>query len=227
MRQSIKFLLITALIFFLAAPGLFAQNAAQAVIRELSGTVELKQPGATAWQPATRGQTLTGDTVVSTGFRSNAIIALGNSMLTVQPLTRLTLAELSRAQNVERVEINLTTGRVRAEVKPPVGSRADFTISSPSATASVRGTTFEFDTINLTVSEGTVSFAGASGVPVIIDAGGLSSVDERSGRAASAVETLLAELKPALPVTWESTTSDRPVEIPADNTGQVTAIVKF
>ena len=227
MRRSTIVLIMTAGFFLITAYGIFAQSAPQAVIREMTGTVELKQAGAVNWEPAVRGQTLTGDTAVSTGFRSTALITLGDSTITVQPLTRLTLAELSRSQNTEKIELNLSTGRIRAEVRPPAGSTANFTVTGPSATASVRGTTFEFDTLNLTVSEGTVSFAGKSGAPVLVDAGGLSFVDERSGRAAPTAELMQAELRPELPVALPSLTPDRPAEIPRENTLDVNVIIRF
>lgn len=50
-------------------------------------------------------------------------------------------------------------------------------VTSPSATASVRGTSFDFDTRNLGVSQGLVSFRGAvSGYPVMVGAGSSSGI---------------------------------------------------
>ncbi|MDR2048809.1 MAG: FecR family protein [Treponema sp.] len=165
---------LQAALFFVAA-GLFAQETQTALIRDLAGTVEVKAPRAAGWTAAYKGQTLTADTVISTGFKSTAVIAIGNSILTVRPLTRLSITELSRIQDNEKVELRLQTGRVRADVKPLQGGRTDFTVRSSAATASVRGTTFEFDTLNLSVSEGTVEFRGASGAPVLVDAGRISA----------------------------------------------------
>ncbi|MDR1505590.1 MAG: FecR family protein [Treponema sp.] len=151
-----------AALFFMAA-GLFAQaGQVDATIRDLAGTVEVRGPQAQNWAAAYRGQTLTSETQISTGFKSTAVIALGNSLLTVRPLTRLSIAELSRIQDNEKIELRLQAGRVRADVKPVQGGRTDFTVRSSSATASVRGTVFEFDTLNLHVTEGTVEFSPAS-----------------------------------------------------------------
>jgi len=196
--------------FFFAVPLLFSQTP-QAVIQNFVGTVEVRQPGSQAWQPAVIGQTLSADTVISTGFRSTARISLGGSVVTVQPLTRLSLAELARNQNDERIEVTLTTGRVRAEVRPAAGaSRTEFTIRGPSATASVRGTVFEFDTVNLSVTEGTVAFSGTTQIPVLIDAGGVSFADMVTGRTASQQDTFMAELRPSLPIASEVTTVATP-----------------
>jgi len=191
-------------IFFFSVPCVFAQEAVrQAVIQELVGTVEVKDSGSAAWEPAAVGRTVKQDTVISTGFRSIAVIAVGNTLVTVRPLSRLNLTELSHIQNTENIELNLTTGRIHAEVKPPPGGKTDFTVRSAAASASVRGTVFEFDTLNLTVVEGTVNFTGAVGVPVLVDAGRASFAGDSSGRAAPPEETSGTELQPQLPIATE------------------------
>jgi len=197
MKSMFKTFAIAGVILLFLVPALHAQ---QAVIREMAGTVEIKEAGSEIWTAARQGQTLAENAAISTGFRSSAIIALGDSLLTVRPLTRLSVGELSRTQAAEKVELSLQTGRVRAEVKSSGAARTDFTVRGPSATASVRGTDFEFDTVNLSVREGTVSFAGSSGIPVVIDAGRMSFTDESSGRAAPPEETAALELKPQAPV---------------------------
>jgi len=153
----------TVLAFFLmiAGMGVFAQNG---TIQELSGTVELKNPGAANYVPAKIGDTVSQKTVVSTGFKSTALIQVGGTLLTVRPLTRLTLTEISASSGAETLNVSLQAGRVRVDVTPPVGVKTSMSVSSPSATASVRGTSFEFDTRNLYVNHGTVSFKG-NGAP--------------------------------------------------------------
>jgi hypothetical protein len=186
---------------------------AQAVIRDLSGTVEVKAPGAGDWVPAQRGETLAKDGLISTGFRSTAVLLVGNSTLMVRPLTRLSVEELVEIQGSEQVRVNLQTGRVRAEVAPPAGGRTDFTVKAPSATASVRGTVFEFDTLNLTVANGTVELSSSDGTSVRVEAGGASFVNEATGAVASPEETAAAGLVPTLPVGSDSgaaVTPDKP-----------------
>jgi hypothetical protein len=183
----------------MAAAGPAWAQSPKAVIQSLSGTVEIKAPGSAAWISASPGQELDPDTAVSTGFRSAALIRLGDSSLTVRPLTRLTVKELAAAGDTDRVDIQLRAGRVRAEVKAPEGGRnVNFTVRGPSATASVRGTVFDFDTVNLSVDEGTVAFSGADNTAVYVAAGQSSSPDPVSGKAAAAVETAAA-LTPAPP----------------------------
>jgi hypothetical protein len=188
-----KKLLVIVLVIMTGA--VWAQSP-RAVIQELRGTVETKAPGASAWQAAVVGQELERETLVSTGFKSEAVIALGDSTLLARPLTRLTLGEIAAAVDSERIEVQLRTGRIRADVRPPSGGAVDFTVRSPMATASVRGTSFEFDTFTLRVDEGTVSFSGADNTAVYVAAGQSSAPDVVSGRTAAPVETVAATAPP-------------------------------
>ncbi|MCL2067726.1 MAG: FecR family protein [Treponema sp.] len=151
----------------------FAQNG---VIQELTGEVELKHAGATVFVPAFAGDIVALNTIVSTGFRSTAIVAVGSSTIVVRPLTRLSLAEISAGSGTENINLNLQAGRVRVEVRPPAGTRTSFNVQSPSATASVRGTTFDSDTNNVDVIDGDVLFGNRQGPGVLISKGGSGSV---------------------------------------------------
>lgn len=174
MRRGLFILLLLTVTVFCA----FSQNSRMnGVIRELTGDVELKRAGASAFVRARAGDTLAADTIVSTGFKSNAIIEVGSSSIAVRPLTRLTLAEIQSVSDTETVNVRLQTGRVKVDVKPAAGTRSNFTVQSPSATASVRGTSFEFDAFNLTVNEGMVAYQGGKGNGILIPAGMASSID--------------------------------------------------
>jgi hypothetical protein len=157
----------------------FAQNVRQitGVIRDITGEVELKRTGASTFIPAKKGDSIAADTIVSTGFKSTAIIEVGSSTIAVRPLTRLSLAEIHSTSDTETLNMNLQTGRVKVDVKPPAGTRSNLTVQSPSATASVRGTSFEFDTCSLKVNEGAVAFQGGRGIGILIPAGLASSID--------------------------------------------------
>jgi hypothetical protein len=194
------------LALLLGTAALFAQ---EAVIREVTGTVELKAPGAADWTPARRGQGITRNTLVSTGFKSGAVIALGNSTLTVQPLTRLSLEELVRAGENEKVEIGLRAGRIRAEVKPPPGGSTGFTVRSPTATASVRGTVFEFNGLRLSVDEGRVHFSGGDRTGTYVDGGRRVSTDPESGRTVGVRETAMEALTLPLPAGVDGAPEER------------------
>ena len=84
---------VIAVLILLCAGMAFAQSGG--VIKELSGTVELKPAGQADYTAAKAGDAVARDTVVSTGFKSSALITVGSTTLTVRPLTRLSLAEIS------------------------------------------------------------------------------------------------------------------------------------
>ena len=198
------------IILFFTAACVFSQ---QAVIQNLAGTVEVKFTGSEIWERASLGQTLSGNTTISTGLRSTAVISVGSSTLTVRPLTRLTIVELIQLESTEKVELALQVGRVRSDVNPPPGGKVEFTVRSSSATASVRGTTFEFDTLNIAVSKGTVEFAGNYGTPYMIDAVGYSRIRESTNRAVNPKTTVIDDLKPSLPIASETSNPEtRPVD---------------
>jgi len=164
---------LTVVLLFAA---IFCVSAQNGVIRELTGVVELKPAGASVFTAAQPGAVVAQNTIISTGFKSTAIIAVGSSLITVRPLTRLTLAEISGAAGTEKLNVALQTGRVKVDVKPPAGTKAACTVQGPSATASVRGTSFEFDSRNLKVSEGVVVFRGNNGAAILVSAGGTGYV---------------------------------------------------
>lgn len=192
---------ITAFLFLLCTIKLFAQNEAQwsGVITELSGTVELKPAGQRDFVPAKAGDMVVKDTVVSAGFKSSARISIGSTTITVRPLTRLSLAEITASSGTETLNVNLQTGRVRVDVNPPAGTRASTSIRSPIATASVRGTIFEFDTQTLTVLEGAVAFQGSNGAVMMVYAGSTSDIYDNN-KAADPIQTNAVQLMlPPLP----------------------------
>jgi hypothetical protein len=180
--------------------GAFAQNVqSSGTIRELSGTVELKLAGAQNYVPAKAGDGVRQDTIISTGFKSTALVEVGSALITVRPLTRLTLTEIQASSGAETINVSLQTGRVRVDLNPPAGTRASMSVSSLNATASVRGTGFEFDTRNLRVYDGTVGFQGNRGQLMLVSAGSNSSVGT-DGRAADPIVIRTEGLIPSAPV---------------------------
>ncbi|MCL2185133.1 MAG: FecR family protein [Treponema sp.] len=168
-------------IFILTLVTVAGLSAQSGVIRELTGEVEIKHSSAAAFVKASAGDEVLMNTIISTGFRSTAVVAIGSSVITIRPLTRLTLAEIQRMENSENVNINLQTGRVRVEVKPPAGSKADFTVHSNGATASVRGTIFETDGFNYKTEEGVIDIRRNANEPVTLLSAGLTTYISTDG----------------------------------------------
>jgi hypothetical protein len=182
---------------FLLRPPLHAQETA--FFREINGTVEIRAPGSADWVSAAVGDRIEKQTVISTGFKSSAALVVGESVIRLRPVTRLTLEEIVRNESGEQVSLRLQTGRIRAEVKPPPGGNLNFTVRSPTATASVRGTSFEFDTEQLRVDEGRVVYSLANGRGAAVSAGGLSYVDEPNNTVVGPFEAAAELLTPAPP----------------------------
>jgi hypothetical protein len=154
-RMSVVRYMAAAAVLCLASPALGAEVAA--VFAEVTGKVEYQKPGG-AWKPAKAGDGVERGTIVSTGFKSSATLKLDEASLFLKPLTRLTLEELVKTSGGTQTKLFLLAGRVKADVPPQAGKTNDFKVRSPTATASVRGTAFEFDGQSLLVSRGKVQY---------------------------------------------------------------------
>jgi len=95
--------------------------------------------------------------------------------------------------------VNLAAGRVRVDVNPPVGTKTSMSVTSPSATASVRGTSLLMDLLNCKTLEGTVDYKQVQGLySYLVKAGLIASVGP-DGNVIDPVMSYLASLKPKPP----------------------------
>jgi hypothetical protein len=101
---------------------------------------------------------------------------------------------------------------VRVELTSPAGTKASMSVSSPIATASVRGTIFDFDTRNIHVERGAVAFRGNRGGLARVNAGSRGRLDN-SGKVLHPVDTMNSGLLPRAPVgsdlTWNAANRTR------------------
>jgi len=203
-------------VFFLIFMGIssFAQSG---VIKEITGQVELKPSGSSSFVTAKVGDSLAENTVISTDFKSVALVEVGSAVLTIRPLTRLTLTEIRASSESETLNVNLQAGRVRVDLNPPTGLKASASVSSNVASSSARGTSFEFDTRNLQVNEGKVIFKGTIGQGAPVSAGSSVSLSQ-NGSAVNPVTYGTGALKPQSPAGAEPNIS--PVIIPTGNEAQ-------
>jgi hypothetical protein len=171
----------------------------EALIQEITGTVEIRLPGASEWIPARVGMLLEQSSVISTGLQSSAVLQIGQSKIMVRPLTRLSIEELSALRDTEQVGLFLRAGKVRAEVTPPANGRTSFNVRSPQAVNSVRGTVFEFDTVHLTVGEGQVWFVPSAGGSAALVRSGESSAFIEAVAIVSPPHAIIEALRPELP----------------------------
>ncbi|MFP4510986.1 MAG: FecR domain-containing protein [Spirochaetaceae bacterium] len=158
---SLRFLTAASLFLLVAA---FASAQPVVVVEEVEGRVEVQRPGQSGWQSIGVGDEIPQEARISTGFRSTARLAVGrDATVTVRALTRLTINEVIEQEGAERSDMTLEIGRVRGEVRSASDRQTQFELRSPTATASVRGTTFDFDGEQLIVEEGVVSFKAEDG----------------------------------------------------------------
>ncbi|HAP42729.1 MAG: hypothetical protein A2087_04920 [Spirochaetes bacterium GWD1_61_31] len=151
--------------------------AQEARITEIAGRVEYQLPGA-SWRPARVGDALPRGTVISTGFKSSAKLQVANAVITVNPVTRLTIEQLVQTSGSNQAQLFLLAGRVSAEVTPQANTTTEFRVSSPTATASVRGTGFQFDGVNLLVGHGAVELRTPLAQTRLVAAGEFTYVAE-------------------------------------------------
>ena len=179
--------LITVIFFLAAALSTFAQEAR---VTEVTGTVEVKNSASGSWESAAVGTVIGKNTVLSTGIKSSAVISLGSSKVSVGALAMLTLEELTQQGGTEKTDLLLRSGRVKADVTPPAGLKAEFTVRSPTTTASVRGTSFTFDGKKLFVHNGQVTLSNNSGQKVFVNQNQRSYLDsDQHGKVTLPYET--------------------------------------
>ena len=128
------FLLLGSVALFAATET--AQNKAEVI----SFTGKAEYQTAQGWLPITVGTTLDQGTMISTGFKSSVVLAIGDSRFTVAALSRITIDKLTESDSNYDTEMNLSTGKLKMDVKAKPGTSTSFTVRSPTATASVRGT---------------------------------------------------------------------------------------
>ncbi len=126
-----------------------------ALVKSVTGRVEYRSSTG-SWTAAPEGTRVPVGATISTGFDSRAVLEIGSASLEIAPLTRMTIRELVERNGVVKTELRLQVGRVKAQVKKAEGIQNDFSLKSPVTTASVRGTSFDFDSVNLDVTEGIV-----------------------------------------------------------------------
>ncbi len=126
-----------------------------ALVKSFSGKVEYRT-GNSSWKPVNEGLKIPLGSTISTGFDSKTVLEIGTATLSVAALTRMAITDLVEQNGVVSTKLNLQIGKVKTQVKKVEGIQNNFIIKSPVTTASVRGTIFDFDPVNLTVEEGIV-----------------------------------------------------------------------
>ena len=114
-----------------------------ATVLEVTGNAQHAALGSDEWQPCAVGDTYPQQTVIRTGIRSSVKLQIGEddtyTAVVVDSATKSVLSELFTTPESKRVRIGVGYGRIRAGVVEG-GLKSDFTVDSPVATLSKRGT---------------------------------------------------------------------------------------
>src|SRR5574344_1270439 len=123
----------------------------------VKGKVEVQN--GTTWTAVKSGDPVSKGQVISTGFKSQAVIQFKGSVFTLAPLTRMTLEQLADTPEKDDTQLFLDTGSVSASVKKTENKRVQITVRGSVATASVRGTEITTDALgHLSCTEGSTAY---------------------------------------------------------------------
>jgi hypothetical protein len=165
----------------------------------IKGKVEVQKDG--QWKLAQKGEMLDSGVLVSTGFKSELTLKVDGSTIIVQPLTRLRLDEIVKKGDVLSSKVYLDMGSIKANVKAAETKKVSFTVRTPVATASVRGTSGEISYNGILNGEtGIWDYINQSGDIVKVFAGDTVSIDN-FGNITPAQITFAQEVKPQTPTT--------------------------
>lgn len=105
----------------------------------LNGKAQISTNG-TSWSPIAVGNRIPQGAIIQTGFKSELKLKVKGSEITLDPMTRITIDELSEKDNRDNTVVSMKIGGLTSNVKKVEDRRAGFTVKGPAATASVRGT---------------------------------------------------------------------------------------
>ncbi len=187
MKNNVKkcFILIT-----LVALTSISVYSLSGTVVSVTGKVELQT--ATGWAPLQSGDSVESGLIISTGFRSQAVLQVAGSNIVVNQLTRLTLEQLTETNDSHNSEVFLDLGSIKADVQGAQNKRVGFVVNTPVATASVRGTVFTMSLNRLSVERGLIEYGGRKGNTVQVPAGNASTVGT-SGKAQKPLVTKVNE----------------------------------
>lgn len=119
------------------------RQALPAIALEVRGDVQHAPFGSSDWKPCQVGDEYPQETVIRTGIRSAIQLRLGeeepHTAILIESASRTIISEAFKTPDTKRVRLGVGYGRVRAGVAEG-GLKSEFTIDSPVATLSKRGT---------------------------------------------------------------------------------------
>ncbi len=116
-----------------------ASRTLQATVKKVAGTVRWRSSPQDEWTPLKEGDTLPVGADVCTGFRARCVLDMTDSLVQVDALSLMRVAELERKEDTVRTRLYLKQGKTQSIVEKGK-IQSDFEIITPSHTLSVKGT---------------------------------------------------------------------------------------
>ncbi len=138
MKKTVLKMLAFSVLSFFALP-IFTEDAK---VMAIVGKAEILRDN--AWVALSVGDFVPKGAVISTGFKSELLLKVNESNVKLGALTRMTVEQLVQSSSENKTSLFIDSGKVNVEVNKTAGKRENFRVSSPVATASVRGTSFTF-----------------------------------------------------------------------------------
>jgi hypothetical protein len=111
----------------------------EARVTSVGGEVKYSQDGGKTFQPLTRGTILPQGAVVLTGFDAWANLDFGYGTVSIPQTVRFRLDEYTSSANLRRTQLYLNIGTIQPRIKHTNAGRSDFSVITPTAHASIRG----------------------------------------------------------------------------------------
>jgi len=205
MRKA-SFVIILAFAFLLGLLLLLTQSVSvlQRVARvsEVSGTVNITRKGEEDAQPLGERRLVQAGEQLSTGAEGRCTLNwIDGTRIRMEPHTKLTVQKCQVHKGAEQSAFRLDIGKIWIRVLRVLSQQDKFQISTPIATAGVRGTMFAVEvaadgSTEISVYEGQVTVASDSG-EVKVDANKIARLG--SGQASPQVSALSAQQRQS----WE------------------------
>lgn len=134
-------------IMIIAAAALFAvcavARAADIEAYLSTGTVEMAKKGSSKWMPLMPGGLIEPGYTVRCGADGSAVLRwFSGNVVRLAPGATLTIDKISDTGGVNESALNLSKGRIYVRAEKLPGAKSSFQITTPTATAGVRGTEF-------------------------------------------------------------------------------------
>ncbi|MFA6450674.1 MAG: FecR domain-containing protein, partial [bacterium] len=195
-KRNVRWLLLATvlLVVAIAAPMRLRAIPVTASLTGISGQVQVMLPGG-SWQPAKDNMALPNGTMVKTGAKSSATVKWSSqNVMKLTPFTNFTVKNIDIDPRSKTVTSNmeLFSGKVKMKAEKLANPNSEFTVTTPTAVAGVRGTEADIEntaenTTNVTTRDGEMAVT-AQGQTVSVPGG--TTVSVNPGQAPSQPKTI-------------------------------------